>query len=74
MTAPTPPIRGAFSLLEAAQIRQAIATDGARLLCPRCGRLLASNQPSGGRCSRHEVWELHCETCLRSMVVDDFVG
>lgn len=60
-----------FAGEEVARIREAIRTEGAKLLCPRCGRLLTSDLPRGGRCGREEVWELHCTACHRSIVVED---
>ncbi len=56
---------------EVAQIRKAIRTEGAKLLCPLCGSVLTSDLPPGGRCSRQEMWELHCTNCRRSIVVED---
>ena len=64
------PIRGHFSKEEEDLIRQAMLQD-VTPLCPRCGEQLISNLPKGGRCSRREVWEFHCELCLQSAVVED---
>lgn len=64
------PIRGHFSPEETNRIREAVVkehTPG----CPRCGKPLTSNLPKGGRCSRHEMWEFHCEACLQSAVIED---
>ncbi len=59
-----------FSAEESDRIRQAIAADRIPLLCPRCDRILTSRL-RGGRCSHHDVWVLHCDTCLHRLVVED---
>lgn len=64
------PIRGHFSEEEEAFIKKAVMADAAPE-CPRCQRPLTSNLPKGGRCSRHDVWEFHCDNCLHSAVIED---
>jgi len=63
-------VKGHFSSEEATQIHQAIAAARSPLLCPRCGQALTSSLP-GGRCSRHDVWALHCDICHQSLIVED---
>ena len=63
-------VKGHFSPEEAAQIHQAIAAAHSPLVCPRCGQALTSGLP-GGRCSRHDVWALHCDICHQSLIVED---
>ncbi len=65
------PTRGHFSQDETDRIKELAAKDGANPACPRCGETLTSNLPAGGRCSRHDVWEFHCEGCLQSAVIED---
>jgi hypothetical protein len=59
-----------FSAEESAQIREAVAADRTPLMCPRCDRVLTSRL-RGGRCSHHDIWVLHCDTCLARLVVED---
>ncbi len=63
-------VKGPFSPEEAAQIHRAIAAAISPLVCPRCGRALTSSL-AGGRCSRHDVWALHCDICHQSLIVED---
>ena len=59
---PTTPIP--FSREEAASIREAIATPGTEVSCPRCDELLTVSPTSGGA-----IGALHCERCRRILVV-----
>ena len=65
------PIRGHFSKDETDRIRESVAKDDGIPPCPRCGEKLTSSLPPGGRCSRHDVWEFHCERCFQSAVIED---
>ena len=59
-----------FSPDEAQRIREMIVTPGSQLECPRCGTLLRTGEPVAGG-SVAAIWELHCESCHRSMIVRD---
>jgi ribosomal protein S27E len=59
---PTTPVP--FSREEAESIREAFATPGAEISCPRCGELLTES-----RSSEREVRALSCERCRRILVV-----
>ncbi len=63
-------IKGHFSAEDAAAIHEAIATDRIPLGCPKCHQPLRSSLP-GGRCGRHDVFALHCDSCHQSLVVED---
>jgi hypothetical protein len=52
-----------FSHEEAASIREAFATPGAEISCPRCGELLTE------RSLEREVRALSCERCRRILVM-----
>jgi hypothetical protein len=58
---PTTPVP--FSREETAGIREAIATPGAEISCPRCGELLTE------RSLEREVRALSCERCRRILVL-----
>jgi len=64
-------IKGHFTAEEEAVIRESIVNEIAPLRCPRCDQALKSTLPLGGRCSKHEVWELHCEICLQSITIEN---
>lgn len=51
-----------FSLKETAIIRKQVLTQGARLLCPRCGGTLTLGNAGAS-------WELRCEPCQRKLIV-----
>ncbi len=53
---------------EAAQVRNAVVTPQAPVLCPRCGQDLDMLGPVGGGAV---VWQFRCEACRRSVVVYD---
>jgi hypothetical protein len=59
---PRPPFP--FSPEEAASIREAMATPGVWVRCPRCQELLIVSRSSEG-----EVHALHCERCRRILVM-----
>jgi hypothetical protein len=59
---PTTPVP--FSRGEAANIREAFATRGAAVRCPRCQEPLTESRSSGG-----EARALHCERCRRILVM-----
>lgn len=67
-------IKSHFTGDDEAKILEAIATESSLPACPRCGEKLTCNLPSGGRCSRHDVWVLECETCLQCIVIEDEFG
>ncbi len=58
-----------FSGDDAERIRQAIATPGAEIVCPQCDDELTSGLPVAGGGSIDIVWELHCPSCGRSLLV-----
>ncbi len=59
---PTTPVP--FSREEAASIREAIATPGVWVRCPRCGERLTESRSSEG-----EMRALSCERCRRILVM-----
>lgn len=60
-----------FAADEAAKIREAIVTPGARIVCPRCGGALTPGTPIAGGGSITAVWELRCDHCQRIVLVRD---
>ncbi|MFQ6046329.1 MAG: response regulator [Gemmatimonadales bacterium] len=63
------PYYAPFSPDESARIRESIVTPGAPLACPRCGSQLHIGEPLAAGGSIAAPWELHCEFCMRSMIV-----
>ncbi len=61
-----------FSPDESREIHRAIVENRPRLACPRCGELLHSDAPAGGRCNTPETWALSCHTCRAQVLVPDF--
>ncbi len=64
----TPP---PYSPEDAERIRQMIATPGAKLVCPQCDGELTTGLPIAGGGTIALVWDVHCPSCGRSLVVRD---
>lgn len=60
-----------FTRSEAVKIREMIATQGAALVCPRCGGELTMSLPLAGGGSVAAIWEVRCTPCCRSLMVRD---
>ncbi len=60
-----------YSPEEAAQIRKALVTPDAPMLCPRCGSHLDMGGPVAGGGSMAIVWQFRCDACRRSIMVRD---
>ncbi|MGD2135537.1 MAG: hypothetical protein PVF27_05220 [Gemmatimonadales bacterium] len=60
-----------YSKEEARQIRAAVRDESTPLNCPRCGRPLTVGAPVAGGGTMDLVWEVHCATCRRSVLVAD---
>jgi len=60
--------QAAYTLDEAAHIRQAICGRGSLVGCPRCGEVLRHTVGTDGL---QTVWLLRCEACDRSVVIRD---
>ena len=60
-----------YSLEHAERIRQMFATPGAKIVCPQCNEELTTGLPVAGGGTIASVWEVHCASCGRSLVVTD---
>ncbi len=60
-----------YSPEEAAQIRKALVTPNAPMICPRCGSHLDMVGPVAGVGSVATLWQFRCDACRRSIMVLD---
>ena len=60
-----------YSKKEADQIRKALMTPHAPVVCPRCGKPLDMTGPVAGRASVMLLWQFRCATCERTMIARD---
>ena len=60
-----------YSPDDAKRIRQMIATPGAKIVCPQCDEELTMGLPIAGGGTIELVWDVHCPSCGRSLVVRD---
>ncbi len=60
-----------YSKEEADQIRKALITPHAPVVCPRCGKDLDMAGPVAGGHSVMVLWQFKCASCERSVIVRD---
>ncbi len=60
-----------YSPDHAERIRQMFATPGAKIVCPQCDEELTMGLPIAGGGTIELVWDVHCPSCGRSLVVRD---
>ncbi len=60
-----------YSPNHAERIRQMFATPVAKIVYPQCDEDLTTGLPVAGGGTIASVWEVHCASCGRSLVVTD---
>ena len=60
-----------YSPEEAAQIRKALVTPNAPMICPRCGSHFLNMGPVAGGGSVAILWQFRCDACRRNVMLLD---